>query len=157
MADQVRISEILIPRFLVLLHALLGHPASGVLLSELKKYAIQVDRLKKKIEAFTRYCLHCNKGPGMVRRPFGEMNTRHAQKPNRLIHMDFIKIFDDYLLTMVDDYSRKVELVYSKTADSGTTAEAILWWRARYGLHSQVTIRTENGSSLANFLMQELT
>lgn len=49
-----------------------------------------------------------------------------------------------------------MELIYSETADSSTFIDAILYWKARYGLKDGFAIRTDNGSHFSNHVAEEL-
>jgi transposase InsO family protein len=62
-----------------------------------------------------------------------------------------------YLLPVRDDFSGKAEFFDTTIADAPEAADAIMWWRARFGLRLDATIVTDGGSHFANSLVRELT
>ena len=62
----------------------------------------------------------------------------------------------EYVLSVRDDLTGKTEWFYSTTADALVAADALLWWRARYGLLVDTVIVTDGGSHFANSLIKEL-
>ena len=113
-------------------HIRLGH-VMGVdaeLESTWSKFAFEVlkDEIKKRIAYIKNICLHCDGFPGLIRRPLGEIF--HASKPNRVLHSDFLKVYNGYLITLVDDFSKKCLLKYAKRAKSVHVVEALTEWCA---------------------------
>ena len=63
---------------------------------------------------------------------------------------------ENYLLVLVEDLSRKVELIVSEKADSMTVTQALLYWRARYGLQEGFCLMTDNGSHFTSELVKDV-
>jgi hypothetical protein len=66
-------------------------------------------------------------------------------------------MYKDYLLVITCDFSRKVELIYTTSANIQTTVNALLWWKARYGFADDFRISTDNGSHFSGKLLKELS
>src|SRR5690606_30531697 len=77
-------------------------------------------------------------------------------RPNDMLHLDYIKIYTSYLLVVCDDFSRKTELYHTYSANSETTVNALLFWRARYGFNDRTLIMSDNGSHFAGVLVKDL-
>ena len=74
-----------------------------------------------------------------------------------MLHLDFLYVKKaEYVLSVRDDLSGKTEWFFSTTEDAIVAGDAILWWRARYGLRSDTVIVTDGGSHFANSLIKEL-
>jgi Integrase zinc binding domain len=91
------------------------------------------------IKTFCNTCLHCVSTIGGERmpRPLGE--AIHADKPNEVLHFDYLYMGpsnkeDQYLLILKDDLSGYVWLTASPSADSETTADALVRWFSSFGV-----------------------
>jgi hypothetical protein len=65
--------------------------------------------------------------------------TLHAEKPNKLLHFDFLYIGHglkgvDYILVLKDDLSSYCRLIPSVAANAVTTAAALIDWFATFGV-----------------------
>jgi hypothetical protein len=97
--------------------------------------------MHRDIHVFCRTCLQCQytRGGKVVPRPL--MNTFVATQPNQILHFDFMHIQaatattpQQYLLVMIDGYSKFVRLVPAVTADAATVVSALLDWFAMFGI-----------------------
>jgi hypothetical protein len=89
-----------------------------------------------------RVCLHCLPTRGGMRepRPFG--CAVHGQKPNEVLHMDWIYISPakkngkhefEWNLMLRDDLSGVVRITPARVPDTEVTMEALMEWRALFG------------------------
>jgi hypothetical protein len=72
-----------------------------------------------------------------VRRQMAQ--TLHADKPNKLLHFDFLYIGRglngvDYILILKDDLSSYCRLIPAVVAKAVTTAAALIHWFATFGV-----------------------
>ena len=150
------IPKFLIRKLLWQVHFQLGHVSKDAELKEIQKFHIgKTDsEIMKMLQQIRDTCLHCHRRPHIIRRPLHK--NMHSLVVNRMIHMDYLKMKSSYLLVLVEDLSRKVELIVSKKADAFTVGQAILYWRARYGLKEQFCIMTDKGSHFTAELVREV-
>ena len=59
-----------------------------------------------------------------------------------------------YIITIIDAFSRLVELIPTKDTGAETAANAVLQWICRYGIPSQIV--SDNGTQYANELITTL-
>jgi len=116
--------------------------------------------------AIQRYCTACvvcarTKGPVNVPRPL--LHIPRPSEPNACVHFDFMYIRAatpgtpaecEYVLIIMDAFSRFVELKAVPHADARTVASALLDWFARYQLVSQWS--SDRGPHFFNALVQDL-
>jgi hypothetical protein len=95
--------------------------------------------MRSGIASFCQTCLHCLSTIGGTRgtRPMG--HALHADKPNDLIHFDFLYLGkrstgDIYVLILKDDASGFIWLLPCKSADADTTADALIKWFSMFGV-----------------------
>jgi hypothetical protein len=89
------------------------------------------------------------------------MNTFVATQPNQLLHFDFMHIQaatpvtpQQYLLVIVDGYSKFVRLVPALTADAATVVSALLDWFSMFGVARQFV--SDQGSHFNNQVLELL-
>jgi len=154
--NKIWIPRPLIPRLLWYNHVSQGHPSLDEEITGLNEYYFEISKteLEKQLKQLHDRCLHCKKRPSIVRRPF--LLTWRAEKPNQMIHADFLKIYKHYILVMLDNYSRKVELIPCEKATSTVVVNAILWWAARYGMRKQFLLVTDNASHFCSEIVDKL-
>ena len=94
------------------------------------------------VKTFCKRCLVCGKTRGGAKVPRPYLPTVSPTGPNSHLHMDYAYIRAStrdtlngyqWVLVLVDAYSRFCELVPAKSADAETTALALLGWFSRYG------------------------
>ena len=75
-------------------------------------FGMSKKELTSKISDFRKQCLHCEQYPTLVRRTL--YATPHGDKPGAVLHSDYLRIRKgQYLLTIVDDFSRKTLLIHT--------------------------------------------
>lgn len=121
------------------------------------------DNMDSDVGTFTRQCLHCLRvrGGRKVPRPWGD--TLHANDIHQVLHFDYMYIRaadastdhgHQYVLVIMDGFSRFVELVPSASADARTVVDALLMWFARFGrVHTFVS---DQGSHFLNSVVSLL-
>ena len=95
--------------------------------------------MKTDISVFCNTCLHCltTIGGQRVPRPLG--HAIHADKPNQLIHFDFLYMYpgDDnmkYVFIIKDDHSSFVLLEATEDCDAQTATKTLLKWFSMFGV-----------------------
>ena len=107
------------------------------------------------VTALRRKCLHCQRVPRVVRRPYNL--TDIADAPGKILHSDYLYINQKgYILVLMDNLSGKVLLEYSPKCTADTVVKALNLWRAHFTLVDNFTLITDNGSHYANKLMESL-
>jgi len=143
-----------VPVIAMTIHLETGHAGVETTLKTAEKFKNPL--LKNHIEAIRKKCFACleNKLPRAMKRPFGSMIS--AKERNEVLHADYLKLDTEHVLVIRDDLSKKVELIIVERPTALATMEAILYWRARYGIATVTTIVTDRGSHFANQLVEAL-
>lgn len=111
------------------------------------------------VQRFCKLCLHClhTRGGKTEPRPLG--TQMHADKPNRMLHFDFLQLDEayngwNYVLVIKDDYSHFTELVGVEAATAEATARALQDWFKRFGIVQQWV--SDQGSHFKNKVIEAL-
>eukprot|EP00924_Labyrinthula_sp_SR-Ha-C_P015304 augustus_masked-scaffold_9-processed-gene-13.18-mRNA-1 protein AED:1.00 eAED:1.00 QI:0/0/0/0/1/1/3/0/1030 len=154
--DKLWIYNTLIDKFLIGNHAAHGHNSVATDFVNLKPFyfKVTIERLKQALKRIHNLCLHCDRFPAIIRRHLGEI--LHASKPNLVLHVDYLYIHDGYLLVLVDDFSRKTWLTYSRIPHSEGFIQGILGWAANYGITSHTLLVSDKGSHFTSLVSQKL-
>lgn len=152
---KVWIPNSILNRFLIHYHVASGHVSPSTEYENLvAEYYIEEKDLRRIVFEYHAKCLHCNQTPSLIRRPMHQYVKAHV--PNLAIHADYLKVHKGYLLCIMDEFTRKVELIYSNQPTTDKMIEGLLLWRARYGLLDSFTVYTDQGSHFCNILMKTL-
>jgi hypothetical protein len=115
-----------------------GHRSSAATLQAISQRFVWTD-LADDVAHFVRRCLHCASSVGgpPQPRPLGE--ALHADKPNELIHWDYLYMGKsdsqhEYVLVIKDDASKFVWLLPCEAADADCTYNHLLDWFASFGV-----------------------
>ncbi|KAF0749922.1 hypothetical protein AaE_006887, partial [Aphanomyces astaci] len=114
--------------------------------------------LSTDVEAFVCACLHCLCIDGdMVPCPLG--STLHAEKPNELIHFDWLsmpmtKSGQKQVLVVKDDMSGFVQLSATESADAAATAQRLMMWFTTFGCVD--TWVSDGGSHFKNEVIEKV-
>ena len=115
--------------------------------------------MKTDISVFCNTCLHCltTIGGQRVPRPLG--HAIHADKPNQLIHFNFLYMYpgDDnmkYVFIIKDDHSSFVLLEATEDCDAQTATKTLLKWFSMFGVVPNWN--SDQGSHFKNKLMDNL-
>eukprot|EP00924_Labyrinthula_sp_SR-Ha-C_P002066 augustus_masked-scaffold_99-processed-gene-0.2-mRNA-1 protein AED:1.00 eAED:1.00 QI:0/0/0/0/1/1/3/0/1782 len=145
-------------RFIVMNHTLKAHPSRTAELLSLKDiyfHNIPMKDFKLLLKSFRRRCLHCQREPALIRRPY--KLTPLARRTREIIRADYLYINDGgYVLVLLDSCSRKVMLHYADQPTASFMVEGLMRWRADLGFADQFGIITDNGSHFSNQLMKKL-
>ena len=158
--DKIKRETGAIPKFLLRKlvwqnHFVLGHTSKENEVAELRRYEVlEESDIKESVDKVRNACLNCNRRPKMFRRLLHK--NLHSLTVNRVLHMDCLKMKQSYLLVIVEDLSRKVELIVANKPDAYTVVQSILWWRARYGLKDNFVLMTDNGSHFTAEIIKEI-
>ena len=95
--------------------------------------------MKSDISVFCNTCLHCISTLGGTRIPRPLSHAMHADRPNELLHFDFLYLGPSesdqlYCLVVKDDASSFVWLEPCAAADSQHVVEVLLRWFASFGV-----------------------
>merc|ERR1719235_575998 len=112
------------------------------------------------VSTSVRQCLHCGRttGGNVVPRPL--MYTLYGQRPNDLLHFDFMHIRTPKehqykaVLVIVDDFSKFLELVPVARQDADAAVTALMAWFSRYGIALRWS--SDGGSHFVNTVVAEL-
>ena len=154
-AGKLWIPRALIPKLVIDFHHIGGHAAVTTELEELwKKYAFPLtkEELKVALQRLHLSCLHCDKYPYLLRRPLGSII--HADKPNKVLHCDYLKLEGAYILVLTDDFTRKLLLRYTPSADSATLVDALVLWKGHFGLPKEFILYSDRGSHFCSQLVK---
>eukprot|EP00924_Labyrinthula_sp_SR-Ha-C_P011423 augustus_masked-scaffold_46-processed-gene-0.9-mRNA-1 protein AED:0.36 eAED:0.36 QI:0/-1/0/1/-1/1/1/0/2648 len=153
---KIVIPTTLLPRLLFHTHVAEGHTSVDAEPFDLEKFYFTIPKttLRKYLKRIHTLCLHCDKFPSLVRRPIGRLP--HATRPNILLHTDYISIYNGYLLSIVDDFSRKTWLFYRRYCSVEGYVEGITSWAAILGLSGRAVIASDKGSHFCNQVAKEL-
>eukprot|EP00924_Labyrinthula_sp_SR-Ha-C_P009660 snap_masked-scaffold_22-processed-gene-2.40-mRNA-1 protein AED:0.48 eAED:0.48 QI:0/-1/0/1/-1/1/1/0/1851 len=157
--EKLVIPKTLIARFIVMNHTNMVHPSRSAESKVLKKmyfHDITKDDFNALYKNFRRRCLHCQREPALIRRPY--KLTPVAKRIREIIRADYLYVNSTgYILVLLDSCSKKMMLEYTETPTAEGMVDALLRWRADLGLAEQFCIITDNGSHFANVLMQKLS
>jgi len=140
--------------FILSAHIGFGHPSNSSLTDRMRQYHFLSDP-QPVLQLISRLCLHCEKYPRLIRRSYTQQI--HAQTRNQVLHSDYLQLPGGYLLVIVDDLSRKVELFEADAPTADVVAQALTWWKARFSLPQDAMLITDNGSHFSNNLLRLLT
>ena len=95
--------------------------------------------MQQDISAFCASCFHCISTIGGKRIPQPMGHALLADKPNEIIHFDFLfmgasQTDEEYVLIIKDDLSSYTWLLPAKDTDGKTAAECLLKWFAAFGV-----------------------
>jgi len=115
--------------------------------------------MRTDITTFCNTCLHCLSTCGGDRVPRAMGHALHAEKPNELIHFDFLYMGPgdgdfSYILIIKDDASSFVWLEAVEAADAKTAASTLLKWFSLFGV--VMTWNSDQGSHFKNSVMRSL-
>lgn len=108
------------------------------------------------IASFCNSCLHCVSTIGGHRIPRIMGHAMHSDKPNELLHFDFLYMHPSttkalYTLIIKDDASSFVWLLPCEHADAETTASSLLSWFSSFGVSTSWV--SDRGSHFKHTLM----
>lgn len=132
-----------------------GHRSQQITQSRVQEY-FTWPGLTNDIKTFCSRCLHCVANKGSIRVPRPMSHTLHADKPNEIIHFDYLFIGEGendfkYILIIKDDFSNYVWLIPTKKCDGESAAKDITDWIAAFGAPSLWV--SDQGSHFKNQLM----
>ena len=103
--------------------------------------------IKDDIARFTESCLHCLRGhPSLVPRPLGEQV--HGTRPNEVLHFDYAKVYDKYVLIIRDDLSGFIHLRFTASAEARHVVQCLLEWVSDFGIPKMFV--SDQGSHFKN-------
>ena len=149
-------------RLAVIAHAVPGeHYPKDLTLRTLKaKY--YWNELQEDVESICASCLHCIPTMGGIKIPRPLGSAIHGQKPNAVLHFDFLYIQkaspanpNEWIFVIRDDFSGMVELIPCEVPNSEVATVELLRWRSRFGT-SQIYV-SDKGTYFMSALMKELS
>eukprot|EP00924_Labyrinthula_sp_SR-Ha-C_P007173 maker-scaffold_8-snap-gene-11.35-mRNA-1 protein AED:0.19 eAED:0.23 QI:0/0/0/1/0/0/3/0/702 len=153
--DLLVIPRKLAPRYIVMNHVLRYHPSASAekkYLSEVFLQGIRKKDLSSLLSLYRNRCLHCQKSPRIIRRPYHL--TSLAKKARDIIHPDYLYINEtgySYWTLRHDKHN----LHFKTTPTAREMAEALLL--ANFGYSEDFLIITDNGSHFSNNLLHDLS
>ena len=132
-----------------------GHRGYETTLSTIKDHFFW-KTIDADIDAFSKSCLHCalTLGGKRIPRPFG--HALHADKPNELIHFDFLFMGEssqgyEYVMIIKDDASMYLWLQPASDATAEAAVKSLVSWFSAFGVVP--TWISDRGSHFKNNLM----
>lgn len=137
----------------------IGHRGTDATSSILKEN-FHWQTMDKDVRKFVQQCLHCmiTRTGKLIPRPLA--HAIHGQKPNEVIHMDFLYMGPSteqkrYLLIIRDDHSSFVWLWPTESCTSAEAASALIHWIGSFGAVQWLI--SDQGSHFKNTLINELS
>jgi len=148
-------------RMFVIAHqGLGGHRGSDITLRSLRdKFCWE--GMASDVETMCKACLHCQraKGSGIQPRPWGQIPK--ASRPNEVIHFDYLYIrssnseeIPEYVLVIIDGFSRFVWLTAHKHANAENVVKALLQWFGLFGTVKRWV--SDQGRHFLNSVLREM-
>ena len=132
-----------------------GHRGSDTTLRHIAEHYVWKN-MSVDVHTFCNTCLHCLATAPNIRVPRPLANTMHADKPNELIHFDYLYLGESkkgvsYVLIIKDDATSYTWLTPCERADAEHTVDTLLKWFASFGV-AQTWI-SDKGSHFKNTVM----
>ena len=84
-------------------HVSWGHTSVEAEKIVLKTFHLGTEKeLHEALTKLHRLCLHCDRFLAIARRSL--YSTPHGRRPNEVLHGDYLRVENGYLLTLVDDF-----------------------------------------------------
>ncbi len=137
-----------------------GHLGIQATLDRLQQLKLSWPSMRTDVEAYIKSCPLCQKIQGKAKPLEAEHRTTMVDCPNACWAFDTVGPFprDDndnvYILTVIDSFSRFVELIPMRHASAQEACRAILTVIGRYGVPS--ALRSDRGSQYTAQLFQQL-
>eukprot|EP00924_Labyrinthula_sp_SR-Ha-C_P003577 maker-scaffold_53-augustus-gene-1.22-mRNA-1 protein AED:0.44 eAED:0.44 QI:0/0/0/0.5/0/0/2/0/1183 len=156
---KIWIPEKLVAKLILHNHCSEGHFSEHRELQTLKsRYSfepVKDQELKQMIRQIRRKCLHCDKGPKLIRRP--RSITQLGRRPREVLLMDYLYVDKSgYILVIVDSLSRKCQLTFHKECTAYVAAKSLLRWRNDVGFVQGFILFTDRGSHFCNELFTQM-
>ena len=95
--------------------------------------------MRADVFSFCNTCLHCQSTNGGRRIPRPLAHTLHADKPNELLHFDYLYMHpsetgEQYVLIVKDDASSFIWLEPTEASDAHTTVKVLAKWSSLFGI-----------------------
>eukprot|EP00924_Labyrinthula_sp_SR-Ha-C_P001378 snap_masked-scaffold_44-processed-gene-1.62-mRNA-1 protein AED:0.40 eAED:0.40 QI:0/-1/0/1/-1/1/1/0/703 len=156
--------KLVIPRsllghFLVKNHMDKCHPsltAEKKSISNVYFHGILKSELLELLKSFRQRCLHCQREPHTLRRPY---NLKHlARRSREILSAEYLYVNKTgYILVLMDSCTRKLMLFYAEAATAKAMADTLMQWRSDLGFNDYFLVITDNGSHFSNHLLKALT
>ena len=155
---KIYIPEGIIEEVIVKNHILSGHSSIDNELKKLKNFMFEklsTKGVRNYIENLYRICIHCQRVPKLIKTHFAI--TDMAKEPRDILIMDYLYIYNkEYILVIMDAFSRLMYLRICKKANAEETVNALLEFRAMYGFKNNFKIISDKGSHFANQVLESL-
>ena len=114
-----------------------GHRAARTTLKNMQPH-VWWKSMREDVLSFCNTCLHCQTTSGGRRTPQPLAHALHADKPNELLHFDYLFMSpsdagEQYVLIVKDDASSFIWLEPTEAADAHTTAKVLTKWASLFG------------------------
>ena len=139
----------------------IGHLGVDKMLMKLKKNNIQWKGMRMDCKKFIFQCACCQKMTALKYPIHIHPFTRASYSPMDIIALDTIgplpedTLGNKYIITIIDCFSRIVELVPIKDTTAIPAANALIQWICRYGIPSQIV--SDNGTQYSNELIKTIS
>ena len=122
-----------------------GHMGSSTTVSRLLKMGFTMKFIRSKVKLFIRECAFCQKNSAEKFLTNPQTFTTSTYNPMECLNIDFIGPFPDdgYILTVIDTFTRWVELYSTPDASAKSAVRCLIQHFGRFGSPSQ--IRSDGG------------
>ena len=155
---KIFIPKALVCRLLVFNHIVQGHSSITRDLEEMNKFAFEFftkQQIRVLVKHLRNICMHCQRRPSMFKTTLEV--TKLAARSRQMLLADFLFIVKaEYLLVIIDSFTRFTYLKRAVRATANVMMEALLEFRCNFGLEAEFVILTDRGSHFVNSLMTKL-
>eukprot|EP00924_Labyrinthula_sp_SR-Ha-C_P013161 maker-scaffold_12-snap-gene-11.22-mRNA-1 protein AED:0.27 eAED:0.30 QI:0/0/0/1/0.5/0.2/5/0/868 len=157
-------AKLLVPRtllthFLVKNHIDKCHPSLSFkkkFLSNIYFHGIPKKDLLNLLHSYRQRCLHCQREPHLLRRPYNFTNL--AKRAQDILRADYLHINKKgYILVLMESCTRKIMLFYSTSSIADTMTNTLLQWQTDLGFNDCFLVITDHCSHFANRLLETLS
>eukprot|EP00924_Labyrinthula_sp_SR-Ha-C_P004817 augustus_masked-scaffold_1-processed-gene-13.43-mRNA-1 protein AED:0.42 eAED:0.43 QI:0/-1/0/1/-1/1/1/0/622 len=154
--DKLVIPRSLAAEVIIFNHIHRCHPSFSSEKKYLEKlyfHGIPKGDFKLLLKSYRERCLHCNRTPKIIRRPYNF--TQLAKRSRDILRADYLYINSHgYILVLLDSCTRKVLLTHEESPTAEGMVRALMRWRTNLGFAESFLIITDNGSHFANRLLK---
>ena len=141
-------------------NSVVGHVGVEKMIAKLKNMKSTWKKMRMDCKKFIYQCPSCQKMSALKYPIHIHPFTKASYSPMDRVAIDTIgplpedTLGNKYIITIIDSFSRLVELIPSKDTQAISAANALVQWICRYGIPSQIVC--DNGTQYANELITTL-
>ena len=155
-----RLEDDIYKRLMRVHNSTVGHVGVEKMISRLKNMKTSWRKMRMDCKKFIYQCASCQKMSALKYPIHIHPFTKAYYSPMNRVAIDTIGplpedgLGNKYIITIIDSFTRLVELIPSKDTGAISAANALIQWICRYGIPSQIVC--DNGTQYANELIETL-